>query len=582
MLRTHSQGHNAEDGPGLVVRTICNGSEFLIRVGDGSQSTRWLAVVLSHRVKNDKETHGRLQQRQRMCTNDGRKCCLPIPLAVTFGENREFCDPQMKIKDLLTKYGHDLEFQVQMGFDIKPEEDGGVLLRQDFVEKPKGLKQFRIDNVFVCGDRVSSTASKGNGNSIYVAKKNKLLAKAYPSDDLDNWMEMPSGPSWADLAFNREGRKRYDKYIAAERKIRKLNEIERKKLKPSEGGEDSAQVSEFGQIMAGINLTDLLPLEAGDQITCRTKLEALLRVNYGMLSKIFEHFTFKELVSELPDAGQLYLVDLLHFCLQSKIYGPADEGSERLEEILKTIGNEEREKCIKKKQGQAEQKKAEKTEDAPGRLQYLDDGLPKAKFIESLIRISCAGYRKKNNLKPSNRMTTQQIVSELRQLLSNVIPLFERRNNIKTRRLVSTEEIRSIIFENYEALQQVFNLYGSADANKDESLHTSKHSLNFREFMLLTTDSLLLGECPGDTNEDTQKASDAAFIGGQARDEAHAVNAANLSEAQRMVDGFMPEIVFSEFIEAVVRVALKKWDDPGISNSDKIQLALEAIAVLSQ
>ena len=48
------------------------------------------------------------------------------------------------------------------------------------------------------------------------------------------------------------------------------------------------------------------------------------------------------------------------------------------------------------------------------------------------------------------------------------------------------------------------------------------------------------------------------------------------------VDGFMPEIVFSEFIEAVVRVALKKWDDPGISNSDKIQLALEAIAVLSQ
>ena len=61
--------------------------------------------------------------------------------------------------------------------------------------------------------------------------------------------------------------------------------------------------------------------------------------------------------------------------------------------------------------------------------------------------------------------------------------------------------------------------------------------------MLLTTDSLLLGECPGDTNDDTQKASDAAFIGAQARDEAHAVNAAGLSEAQRLLGFFLPEII---------------------------------------
>ena len=42
------------------------------------------------------------------------------------------------------------------------------------------------------------------------------------------------------------------------------------------------------------------------------------------------------------------------------------------------------------------------------------------------------------------------------------------------------------------------------------------------------------------------------------------------------------EITFSEFIEAVVRIALTKWDDPTIPNMDKIQLAFEAISILAQ
>lgn len=44
----------------------------------------------------------------------------------------------------------------------------------------------------------------------------------------------------------------------------------------------------------------------------------------------------------------------------------------------------------------------------------------------------------------------------------------------------------------------------------------------------------------------------------------------------------LEDLVFTEALEAIVRVALAKWDDPEIPNLDKCQLALEAVAVLHQ
>ena len=160
------------------------------------------------------------------------------------------------------------------------------------------------------------------------------------------------------------------------------------------------------------------------------------------------------------------------------------------------------------------------------------------------------------------------------------MPYFERRVNLRIRRIVSSEECKNLIESNFEQLKQVFDFYSTADANKDNTENMNRHSINFREFLLLMTDSMLIGECPGDTNEETQKQALLPFIGSQARDESQAVNALQQSEAQRSAAGIFTEITFCEFIEAVV--ALAKWDDPTIMMADKVQLAFEAISILAQ
>ena len=181
-----------------------------------------------------------------------------------------------------------------------------------------------------------------------------------------------------------------------------------------------------------------------------------------------------------------------------------------------------------------------------------------------------------------NTRGTELFGEEFRHLLSTAIPIFERHVNIKSRRLLQTPDVQSLIVENFDSMKEVFTLYGRADANKSDDQYTNQNSVNYREFMLLCTDSLLAGECPGDTSEDAQKTTLTAFLGSQARDESHANNAINQSEAQRLTESFLPEMIYSEFVEAVVRIALRKWDDPSIPNNDKIQLSFEAISVLSQ
>ena len=87
-------------------------------------------------------------------------------------------------------------FYVELGFDLKPQEDGGVLLRQDICNHPKGLKQFRRGNVYHVGDRVVSDCtvkrrSQKVYDTIFVAKKFEFTAEELPAEDPDNWLEMP-------------------------------------------------------------------------------------------------------------------------------------------------------------------------------------------------------------------------------------------------------------------------------------------------------------------------------------------------------------------------------------------------------
>ena len=97
------------------------------------------------------------------------------------------------------------------------------------------------------------------------------------------------------------------------------------------------------------------------------------------------------------------------------------------------------------------------------------------------------------------------------------------------------------------------------------------------------TDALLIGARPGDDGAQATNESRLAFFSAQANDEGSAVAYVAMSEEERAASSnVLEDMVFSELLEAIVRVALAKWDDPDIPSLDKIQLAMEAVAVLHQ
>tara|TARA_B100000780_G_scaffold275035_1_gene240981 strand:+ start:1137 stop:1460 length:324 start_codon:yes stop_codon:yes gene_type:complete len=107
--------------------------------------------------------------------------------------------------------------------------------------------------------------------------------------------------------------------------------------------------------------------------------------------------------------------------------------------------------------------------------------------------------------------------------------------------------------------------------------------MSLREFQLCMTDSLLIGARPGDDGAQATNESSQAFFAAQANDEGSAVAYVAMDQEERAASSnVLEDIIFSELLEAIVRVALVKWDDPDIPSLDKIQLAMEACAVLHQ
>ena len=499
-------------------------------------------------------------------------------------------------------------FYVELGFDLKPQEDGGVLLRQDICNHPKGLKQFRRGSVYHVGDRVVSDCtvkrrSQKVYDTIFVAKQFEFTAEELPAEDPNNWLEMPKGPSWSDAAFNGEpGRKRYQKYTIAEKKAKKMEDKVRAEQnnfdEDEEGGDgpSNAMISQLIHDMSQVIVDDILLGDSEGIRNAKKKIEHYVRQNYSFLCKVFEYYTFKSLCTDrdgtvlVQGCAVIHMIDIIHFIVHIGLLRPTEESFATIEKILRDMGSA-RLSAIAREEGGEKYENEGKTSgnESTGTNHFFTNGMTQGKFIEFLIRLTFLIYKNGQSMKASstknknpNANSLSHQVNHFRKVIQDVVPYFERRINLRIRRIVSSEECKNLIESNFEQLKQVFDFYSTADANKDSTENMNRHSINFREFLLLMTDSMLLGECPGDTNEETQKQALLPFIGSQAKDESQAVNALQQSEAQRSAAGIFTEITFSEFIEAVVRIALTKWDDPTIPNTDKVQLSFEAISILAQ
>ena len=561
-------------------------------------------LVLAHRVKNEKKTHGRLQQRQWMKSNDGRDVVVPLPLLVQAGKHKDFCDPRKKIKDLLSSHGHNLTFYV-MSLDLtkKPQEDGGVLLRQDICNHPKGLKQFRRGNVYHVGDRVVSDCT--------VKRRVKKCTTQYSSLRMNsqqkNFQQRIPIIGWKCQKVH-HGRTRLQsepediKSIQLQRRRPRKWKIKygrSKTILEDEGAGDGPSNAIIAQIMHDMSQVIVDDILLGDSEGIRNakkKIEHYVRQNYSFLCKVFEYYTFKSLCTDrdgtilVQGCAVIHMVDIVHFIVHTGLLRPTEENFAIIEKILKDMGSARLSALAREEGGEKYGYEGKSSgNESTGTNYFFTNSLSQGKFIEFLIRLTFLMHKNERSTKASstknknsNASSLSYQVNHFRKVIQDVVPYFERRVNLRIRRIVSSEECKNLIESNFEQLKQVFDFYSTADANKDNTENMNRHSINFREFLLLMTDSMLIGECPGDTNEETQKQALLPFIGSQARDESQAVNALQQSEAQRSAAGIFTEITFCEFIEAVVRIALAKWDDPTIMMADKVQLAFEAISILAQ
>ena len=135
----------------------------------------------------------------------------------------------------------------------------------------------------------------------------------------------------------------------------------------------------------------------------------------------------------------------------------------------------------------------------------------------------------------------------------------------------------------FQGLISVFLKYCSADEERSNEKSEITNTMNVREFRLLMTDCLLLGTRPGDDTLETRSAATRAFYCAQSSDESDGLALSSLPDAERRMQGNVNEaICFVQYLEAIARVAIDKWDDDEIPDIDKIQLAYEAVVVLDE
>eukprot|EP00949_MAST-11_sp_MAST-11-sp1_P001796 g1796.t1 len=384
-------------------------------------------------------------------------------------------------------------------------------------------------------------------------------------------------PLWADVAFGGDaGQARYQRHmeeeLAAEAARRKTgaDDQDGDSDDGAESDEDDAQFendsedgaesdeedAQFENDWRGVQIKQIVQTKMASD---RQKVRAHMRSNYVSFVHAFDHATNRW--TGLEGTGKADLVSLVLFCHFHDL-GRTSQGGGRQNVAVLSLDDIAgiAKKCI----------------------QNYEEGWPLLlsfpKFMEFLIRLAVfLGQRKKSGSLAVHRTVSAQV----KVMCSTVVPIIERRKGERVRKKIASSVIRAILTDMYSPLISVFIKYCGADSEKKASA-ISARTMNVREFRLLMTDCLLLGDRPGDDTMETRAAATTAFFVAQANDESAGLAFSSLTPDDRAKQSNVCEFIgFCEYVEAIARVALSKWDDDEISDVDKIQLAYEAVAVLA-
>ena len=534
--------------PKKVAFVSCETQTFKINIGIGDQSIKWLALAAAAKIADQRRGRGRITSRSPNV--DGRLNVLPVPQCVTVGRSKKWLHPNIKITEVQARFGSTCILMVDLAY--RPNLTQGVHERT----------------------------------------------------------------VWGDLAFGGErGEERYQRWVTDQRSkginVGGLSDDEEAEEEENKNGDDDDADDElerlrleFENVWRGVTLE-----KYGGEMEIQKVMEYIFK-HYVWIRDCFCHLTLSHLTSNnksnktneeqnqtTTEQGTLSLAEVIHFVWQhdldqccSGLRKTVGQGGEHNKAILAQLEEENLVRTIAKLVCFGEENSNQNVKDAESKStksskstktnNKMEIDLPK--FIEILIRYPAAKKEKVGKGSKKNQGTFANAIA-LRQMLQRLEAPVNRRRNESVRKLMMTRSIGRVIQDTSIAVREVFENYCTADADKDRKNERNQNVMSQREFLLLMTDALLIGVRPGDDGPQATSAASKAFFAAQANDESAAIAFVAMDQEERAASSnVLEDLVFSEMLEAVCRVALDKWDDPEIPNLDKIQLAMEACAVLHQ
>ena len=515
--------------PKKVAYVCCEKQTFKINIGSGDQTIKWLALATASKITSSRKAKGKVLQRSP--ASDGRLNTIPVPQLVTVGRQRKWVHPSTKIIEVQNRFGGTCILNVELAY--RPRLEQGVHVRT----------------------------------------------------------------IWSDVAFGGEtGEERFQSWVAEQKKlgiiIGSLEDDDEEEENTEESKESTKDAEQELLLLEFENMWRGVVLEKWGSETEKKRASEYVFKGFQNLRDCFQSLTSQSNV----EGGIMTLPELIHFCWQHnleqcctglrKTFGNDSNGEKAMQAKLDEENNLRELACLvcfgeeAVKSNEAGDPKEGKTSNPSGTDKKIGITLPQ--FIEILCWYA-AKKRYKQTSGNKNKASSYANAIALRQMLQRLEAPINRRKNETTRKLMTTKSIARVINDTSEAVRDVFENYCTADVDKNRKDQRWQSVMSLREFQLLMTDALLIGNRPGDDGPQATGDSKTAFFGSQANDEGSAVAFLSMNVEERAASSnVLEELVFTEFLEAIVRVSLAKWDDPEIPALDKIQLANEAIAVLHQ
>jgi hypothetical protein len=241
-----------------------------------------------------------------------------------------------------------------------------------------------------------------------------------------------------------------------------------------------------------------------------------------------------------------------HFISSTNLFNLVTEG-ERLEYIFSQVNRE-------------------KTDHPAGDVELL-----RHEFLECIVRLALVKWGEEKTASEKVRIVLEEYIK----------PRWQQLQDDEVRQNLAKPTVQALLQRQLPSLLVVYKHYASQDmgTGSGRSRSTARPTMNIGEFCELMTDSALLDATQRDSRSSKAvEAEEQEEEGGEiwlCAQEARMAFAKSQSDQDSTKED-LSEMIFAEFVEALARVAVDKWEVPSMTFESKLTMAIESVVGLKK